>query len=89
MILQCTQVQVQVHSYHYFSLGQQVQNLTALIGKAFQVAFTESKFPKGTELKLEPFKAGLNDEKVAQGRRWVGIITHSVTFCGEAQWHNG
>ncbi|KAL9971389.1 hypothetical protein ACROYT_G023909 [Oculina patagonica] len=52
---------------------RQVQNLTALIGKAFQVAFTESKFPKGTELKLEPFKTGLNDEKVAQGRRWARL----------------
>ena len=54
-----------------FPSNQQVQNLTALVGKAFQVAFAESKFPTGTELKLEPLKTG-PDERLAQGRKWVG-----------------
>lgn len=49
---------------------RQVQNLTALVGKAFQVAFAESKFPTGTELKLEPLKTG-PDERLAQGRKWA------------------
>lgn len=56
-----------------FLSEQQVQNLTALVGKAFQVAFAESKFPKGTELKLEPFKTEASDKQIVQGRRWVCI----------------
>lgn len=51
-----------------------MQNLTALVGKAFQVAFAESKFPKGAELKMEPLLHTSSDERVVQGRRWVGII---------------
>jgi len=44
-----------------------------LVGKAFQVAFAESKFPKGTELKLEQFKTEASDKQIVQGRRWVCI----------------
>ncbi|RMX35942.1 hypothetical protein pdam_00005221 [Pocillopora damicornis] len=47
---------------------RQVQSLTALVGKAFQVAFSESKFPQGTEIKLEPLKNG-PDGKSPQGRK--------------------
>lgn len=56
-----------------FLSEQQVQNLTALVGKAFQVAFVESKFPKGTEVKLEQFKTEASDKQIVQGRRWVCI----------------
>ena len=55
----------------YFYFNSQVQNLTALVGKAFQVAFAESKFPRGTELKLEQFKTEASDKQIVQGRRWV------------------
>jgi len=44
-----------------------------LVGKAFQVAFAESKFPKGTQVKLEQFKTEASDKPVVQGRRWVCI----------------
>ena len=56
-----------------FLCEQQVQNLTALVGKAFQVAFAESKFPKGTEVTLEQFKTEASDKQIVQGRRWVCI----------------
>lgn len=62
---------VQTVCCFYFYLNSQVQNLTALVGKAFQVAFAESKFPRGTELKLEQFKTEASDKQIVQGRRWV------------------
>lgn len=52
---------------------REVQNLTALVGKAFQVAFAESKFPQGAELKMEPILHGRSEERVVQGRRWARI----------------
>jgi len=52
---------------------RQVQNLTALVGKAFQVAFAESKLPRGTELKLEQFKTEASDKQIVQGRRWARL----------------
>lgn len=43
-----------------------------MVGKAFQVAFSESKFPQGTELKLEPMKKG-PDSIMPQGRKWAKL----------------
>ena len=56
-----------------------MQNLTALVGKAFQLAFADSKFPQGTELKMEPLMHTSSDERLVQGRRWVGIL--NLLFC--------
>lgn len=50
-----------------------------MVGKAFQVAFSESKFPQGTEIKLEPLKNG-PDGKSPQGRKWVSTPL-LVGFC--------
>ena len=49
-----------------------------MIGKAFQLAFADSKFPKGTELKMEPVSEMVSDERVIQGRRWVSV---GACFC--------
>ncbi|XP_020626220.1 uncharacterized protein LOC110063565 isoform X2 [Orbicella faveolata] len=63
-----------IHCHVFLSkYTRQVQNLTALVGKAFQVAFAESKFPKGTELKLEQFKTEASDKQIVQGRRWARL----------------
>ena len=37
------------------------------------MAFAESKFPKGTEVKLKQFKTEASDKQIVQGRRWVCI----------------
>ena len=56
-----------------FFFIKQVQSLTALVGKAFQVAFAESKFPQGAELKMNPIQRTSPEDRVVQGRRWVSI----------------
>ena len=44
-----------------------------MVGKAFKIAFAQSKFPEGSELKLQP----MNNDPASggspgnQGRRWV------------------
>ena len=52
-----------------------------MIGKAFQLAFADSKFPKGTELKMEPVSKMVSDERVVQGRRWVSMGACFCSFC--------
>ena len=42
-----------------------------MVGKAFQVAFAESKFPQGAELKMDPIQRTSLEDRVVQGRRWV------------------
>ena len=61
-----------------------VQELTALVGKAFQMAFAQSKFPNGAELKMEPLKTSPM-ESGAPGRRWVCVKTrkHDVFYIGD------
>lgn len=52
---------------------RQVQSLTAMVGKAFQVAFAESKFPQGAELKMDPIQRTSLEDRVVQGRRWARL----------------
>ena len=64
-----------------------------MVGKAFKIAFAQSKFPEGSELKLQP----MNNDPASggspgnQGRRWVSqpkrLGMGGGTENGEACWN--